>query len=89
MHGLSRSQTFCPLVVGFQTRDVRCAVGQNTTVEEKYCEAVLKPTSSRTCSNDQCRAIWQAQQWSEVKIQTKHFLKALGTSSLSKPKTDV
>ena len=53
-------------ISGFQTRNVRCLVGLNTTVEEKYCEAVLKPTSSRTCNNEQCRAIWQAQAWSEV-----------------------
>ena len=48
-------------------REVRCvAGGKNTTVDEKYCEAVLKPVSSRTCSNEQCKAIWQAQAWSEV-----------------------
>jgi hypothetical protein len=35
------------LLTGFQTREVRCTVGQNSTVDEKYCEAVLKPTSSR------------------------------------------
>ena len=72
--------------LGFQTRDVRCAVGHNTTVEEKYCEAVLKPTSSRTCNNEQCKAIWQPQQWSEVMTFSNHFRNSLIASHVSKVK---
>lgn len=56
---------------GFQTRDVICSIGtttDNTTVDDKYCEAVLRPRSSQTCFNRRCRGIWKTTQWSQCSV---------------------
>ena len=34
--------------------------------EDKYCEAILRPKTSRTCVNKRCKAVWKAGKWSEV-----------------------
>lgn len=49
----------------FQTRDVICAV-KDKALDDKYCEAVLRPRSSQTCHNRRCRGIWKVGAWSEV-----------------------
>ena len=52
---------------GFQTRNVFCgSQTNNKTLEEKYCEAVLKPRSSQTCHNRKCKGLWKVGNWSEV-----------------------
>jgi hypothetical protein len=38
----------------------------NQAMDEKYCEAVLKPTSSQTCHNRKCKGSWKIGDWSEV-----------------------
>ena len=54
-------------LLGFQTRVVFCGSKvSNQTMEEKYCEAVLKPTSSQTCHNRKCKGSWKIGNWSEV-----------------------
>ena len=51
---------------GFQTRDVLCQVAENKkAVEDKYCEAVLRPRSSKTCFNRKCKGIWKTSPWSK------------------------
>ena len=50
---------------GFQTRDVFCAVGDKT-VDDKYCEAVLRPRSTQKCRNRRCKGIWKTGLWSKV-----------------------
>ena len=54
---------------GFQTRDVFCAVADKT-VDDKYCEAVLRPRSTQKCRNRRCKGIWKTGLWSQV--ITKH-----------------
>ena len=57
--------------LGFQTRSVYCGSQQNNeTLDEKYCEAVLKPRSSQTCHNKNCKGIWKVGVWSEVSDNT-------------------
>ena len=51
---------------GFQTRDVMCSIDDFKTVDDKYCEAVLRPRSSQTCFNRRCRGIWKSSPWSKV-----------------------
>ena len=50
---------------GFQTRDVFCSVADKT-VDDKYCEAVLRPRSTQKCQNRRCKAIWKTGLWSKV-----------------------
>ena len=50
---------------GFQTRDVFCAVADKT-VDDKYCEAVLRPRSTQKCRNRRCKGIWKTGLWSQV-----------------------
>ena len=59
---------------GFQTRDVLCSVADKTkkAVEDKYCETVLRPRSSKTCFNRKCKGIWKTDQWS--KVSSKNIL---------------
>ena len=59
---------------GFQTRDVLCSVADKTkkAVEDKYCETVLRPRSSKTCFNRKCKGIWKTNLWS--KVSQKHSL---------------
>merc|ERR1711953_262015 len=55
---------------GFQTRDVLCSVADKTkkAVEDKYCETVLRPRSSKTCFNRKCKGIWKTDQWSKCSV---------------------
>ncbi len=38
-----------------------------STLDDKYCETVLRPRSSQNCFNRRCRGIWKAGEWSEVR----------------------
>ena len=50
-----------------QTRRVFCSGGgRENILEEKYCEAVLKPKTSKRCSNKRCRGRWKVGKWSKV-----------------------
>ena len=59
---------------GFQTRDVFCTVGDKT-VDDKYCEAVLRPRSTQKCRNRRCKGVWKTGLWS--KVINRYFLIAL------------
>ena len=55
------------LLLGFQSRNVYCGSQETKNVlDEKYCEAVLKPKSSQPCRNRKCKGAWKVGEWSEV-----------------------
>ena len=57
--------------IGFQSRNVYCGSQETHNVlDEKYCEAVLKPKSSQTCRNRKCKGVWKVSDWSEVIVFT-------------------
>ncbi len=49
-----------------QTRLVFCGVEDGEELSERYCEAVLKPKNTRTCTNKRCKGKWMVGKWSEV-----------------------
>ena len=51
---------------GVLHREVSCGLNEGDPMEERFCEAVLKPRASKTCRNKQCKGTWKASQWSEV-----------------------
>ena len=70
-----------------QTRRVFCSGGggRDDVLEEKFCEAVLKPKASRRCSNKRCRGRWKVGKWSQVTqcddIHTLYCFKKMPTFS--------
>lgn len=50
---------------GVLHREVSCGLNEGDPMEERFCEAVLKPRASKTCRNKQCKGTWKASQWSE------------------------
>jgi hypothetical protein len=50
-----------------QKRLVFCGRPDDEEMDEKYCEAVLKPKSSRECTNKRCKGKWKEGEWSEVR----------------------
>ncbi|XP_059081063.1 protein madd-4-like isoform X2 [Tigriopus californicus] len=56
-----------------QKRDVFCGLEDSSApaLEDRYCEAILKPPTSRQCFTRVCKTTWITSDWSEVSAKAK------------------
>lgn len=72
--GIWRSSSSSPAFAAFQTRNVTCSINNGKlTFADTFCEAILRPKTSRSCFNRKCRGRWTSGKWSKVCFKQKCY----------------
>ena len=66
---------------GILHREVVCGSSEDQPIDQRFCEAVLKPRASKTCRNKQCKGRWRAGNWSEVRQKSFEVYFVVDSSS--------